>query len=103
MPLINMKLKAAIRNNDVQKVQLDHFDFEGLQGKKSGAFQFSLEIKSGFAIKKATPEARHFAEALAQSPDMMDILRVGHYSFKLEKKLVLNIQKLDPVNAETHG
>ena len=95
LPVIIMKLKTAIKNNDKQELNLDKYDFENVSVKKTAAYKFNLELKEGRAINKSdsTAMARDFALAINEHVVAKDMVKTGHFTFSMGNKFVLTIQK----------
>jgi hypothetical protein len=93
LPLISLKLRQAIAKNDLQQINLDKFDFTHASASKS--YSFSLEFKNGATLNnmKMSPIAREFAEALNSNEAVKQMVKSGHFTFKLSSNFVLSIQK----------
>jgi hypothetical protein len=94
-PLITLKLKQAISKNEVQELTLDKFDFEKTSTNKNIVYSFILDYRNGATTgsMKLSPVAREFAAALNENTVVKDLLKSGHFTFKLGSKFTLSIQK----------
>jgi len=94
-PVIALKLRQAIAKNELQEFAVDRFDFANTSNNKNTAYSFSLEFKNGIAMNsmKMTAVAREFAAALNENQAVMDMVKTGHFTFKMGSKFVLSIQK----------
>src|SRR5436190_6347183 len=95
LPVITMKLRTAVKNNEPQALNLDKYDFENAGVRKNAAFKFNLELKEGRAINNSngTAMARDFALAINENEVAKDMIKTGHFTFSMGNKFVLTIQK----------
>jgi hypothetical protein len=94
-PVIALKLKLAISKNEVQEFMLDKFDFASTGGRKNAVFSFSLEYKEGRPINSMNLStiARDFVAALNENIAAKEMVKTGHFTFKMGNKFNLTIQK----------
>ena len=94
-PVIALKLKQAITKNELQEVVLDKFDFANTGSKKNAVFSFSIEYREGRALNSGnlSAVARDFAAALNENLPAKEMVKTGHFTFKMGNKFVLSIQK----------
>jgi len=93
LPLITLKVKAAIRIGEVQTIEMDKIDFERASDKKNSKFPFDLEMNEGRSqkSKKTSAIALDFARALNENDTAKDLLKVGNFKFVLNNKFVMSI------------
>lgn len=93
LPLITLKVKAAIRIGEVQTIEMDKIDFERASDKKNSKFPFDLEMNEGRSqkSKKTSAIALDFARALNENDTAKDLLKVGNFKFVLSNKFVMSI------------
>ncbi len=93
LPLITLKVKSAIRNGEVQTIEMDKIDFERASDKKNSKFPFDLEMNEGRSQKnkKTSAIALDFARALNENDTAKDLLKVGNFKFVLNNKFVMSI------------
>ena len=103
IPVISMKLKTAIAKNESQAMNLDRFDFENAGLRKNTSHAFNLELREGRAQNsgKLSTLAKEFALSLNENQTIKDILKAGHFNFKVDSKFVLTIQKNQPAGVST--
>jgi hypothetical protein len=94
MPVITMKLKSAVKNNELQKLGMDKIDFENAGSRKNAKYQFNLEMREGRAIsnKSNSPIALDFARALNENDTTKALVKTGHFKFAMDSKFILSIQ-----------
>jgi hypothetical protein len=95
-PLITLKLKQAISKNEPQELAIDKFDFINTSSNKNVAsYTFSLEYKNGMTMNnlKMSAVAREFAAVLTENTVAMEIVKAGHFTFKMGSKFILSIEK----------
>jgi hypothetical protein len=94
LPIIALKLRQAISKNEPQELAVDRFDFANTSNSKT-AYSFNLEFKNGVAMNsmKMSAIAREFAAALNENQTAMDMVKSGHFTFKMGSKFVLSIEK----------
>jgi len=94
LPLITLKLRAALKNGELQEVPTDKIDFEKASNRKNCKYQFNLEMNEGRTLKsKETSAIAHeFAFALNEYPATKDLIKTGNFKFTLNSKFILSIQ-----------
>jgi hypothetical protein len=94
-PLITLKLKLAISKNEPQELLIDKFDFDKVSTNKNASPGFTLDYKDGATSNsmKMSTIAREFAAALNENTAVKDLIRTGHFTFKMGSKYTLSIQK----------
>jgi hypothetical protein len=97
-PLITLKIKQAIVKNELQEFAIDRFDFANTSSNKNAAFSFSLEFKNGVTMNsmKLTAVAREFAAAINENPTAKEMIKSGHFTFKMGSKFIMTIEKVNP-------
>ena len=93
-PVIILKIKSAIKKNEMQHLGIDKIDFENASTRKSVKFQFNLEMKEGRTLtnKNNSAVARDFARALNEYEITKELIRTGHFKFIMNNKFVLSIE-----------
>ncbi|HLG33546.1 MAG TPA: hypothetical protein VI757_01590 [Bacteroidia bacterium] len=93
MPVISMKLRSAVKKNELQKLGMDRIDFENAASRKNAKYQFNLEMREGRAIshKNNSPIALDFARALNENNSINSLIKTGHFVFTMDSKFVLSI------------
>ncbi len=93
LPLITLKVKSAIKNGEVQTIEMDKIDFERASDKKNSKFPFDLEMNEGRSqkTKKTSAIALDFARALNENDVAKDLLKIGNFKFVLNNKFVMSI------------
>jgi hypothetical protein len=51
LPVITMKLKQVIRNNEPSTINMYKFEFQNPGSKKKSNYQFNLELKEGRVVE----------------------------------------------------
>ena len=99
LPVIAMKLKQVIRNNESTHVGMYQFEFHSTGKKKKVGYQFDLEINKGRVINdiSGSAVAKQLSETLRQDPVVRPLLNSGHFLFSLNSDYILTIQKKDEV------
>ena len=94
LPVIFIKIKSAVKKNELQQFGIDKIDFENASHRKNTKFQFTLELNEGRTIisKNISPVARDFARALNDSEMTKNIIKTGRFVFTLNNKFILSIQ-----------
>ena|SRR3569832_84184 len=95
-PLITLKLKQAISKNEAQAINVDKFDFsKAVTGKNNSAFSFTLEYYDGIARNsmKLPAAARELAAVLNENAATKEMIKSGHFTFKMGSTFILSIQK----------
>lgn len=94
MPVISMKLRTAIKKNELQKLSMDKIDFENAGSRKNAKYRFNLEMREGRAIsdKNNSAIALDFASALNENESIKPLINSNHLKFSLDSKFVLSIQ-----------
>ena len=101
LPVIILKLRNAIKSNEAQTLNIDKYDFEDA-GRKTAAYKFNVEMKEGRALyDRSVPAiARDFAKVITEDTVAKEIVRTGHFSFNMNNKFALTIQKNNPIPVE---
>ena len=94
MPVISMKLRTAIKKNELQKLSMDKIDFENAGSRKNAKYRFNLEMREGRAIsdKNNSAIALDFASALNENEAIKSLINSNHLKFSLDSKFVLSIE-----------
>ena len=94
LPVIVMKMKSAVKKNELQQIGMDRIDFENASQKKNARFQFNLEMKQGRLIinKNTSSVARDFARALNEYEITKEMIKASHFKFNLSNKFILSIE-----------
>ena len=94
LPVIALKLKAAVKKREPQLLEIDKLDFERASDKKNAKYQFKLELNEGRALKSKDNSAiaLDFARALNEYEATKQIIKSGSFRFNLNTKFVLTIE-----------
>ena len=94
LPLVSMKLKAAVKKAEIQSIGMDKIDFEKASHRKNCKYQFSLEINEGLVVSRKTTSAiaLDFARALSENEITKELIKSGNYKFNLNSKFILSIE-----------
>jgi len=89
MPIKEKLEKATIK----QSIQLNSEEFRNV-GNRS-RYSFNLEFINGIVSNNigGSAVARDLAKVLEQTPEIMEILKSGHYKFRMDKEFRLWIEK----------
>ncbi len=95
LPVISMKLKQVVRNNESAHVGMYKFEFHSSGKKKKSGYQFDLNIRNGRVINdiSSSPVAAQLSEILRQDPVIKSILNSGYFNFTLNSDFILTIQQ----------
>lgn len=93
-PVIILKIKSALKNNDQQQFSLDRMDFENASQRKNAKFQFNIETREGRSLvnKKTSPVGRDFVRALIENEVTNKLIKEANFKFDMNTKFVLSIQ-----------
>jgi hypothetical protein len=97
MPVITMKLKQVIRNNESAHVGMYQFEFHSSGKKKRTGYQFDLDLDKG-KLKSdisSSPVAKELNEMMKTDSAVKSLLVSGHFNFSLNGDFILTIQKKD--------
>lgn len=94
LPLISLKLKAAVKKAEPQSIGMDKIDFEKASHRKNCKYQFDVEINEGLVLRRKTTSAvgLDLARALSENEVTREILKTGNYKFNLNNKFILSIE-----------
>jgi hypothetical protein len=98
LPVITLKIKAAIRKREPQTLEIDRLDFERASDKKNSKYQFKLELNEGRTLrsKDNSAIALDFARALSENETTKELLKTGSFKFNLNTKFILSIEASQP-------
>lgn len=93
LPVLAMRMKQAIRNNQSYGITLYKPEFLYVAKKKKEVFDFALEIKAGRVMNGAdhTPIAKDFSEVIKTDLTLRQTMGNGHFKFTLNAEFVLTI------------
>jgi hypothetical protein len=94
LPVIALKLKAAVKKREPQQLEIDKLDFERASDKKNAKYQFKLEMNEGRSLrsKDNSAIALDFARALNEYEITKEIIKTGSFKFSMNTKFVLSIE-----------
>ncbi len=95
LPVISMKLKQVIRNNESAHVGMYKFEFHSSGKKKKSGYQFDLNIRNGRVVNDVSTSAvaLQLSEMLRADPTIKSLLNSGHFNFNLNSDFILTIQQ----------
>ncbi|HYV95177.1 MAG TPA: hypothetical protein VE978_25605 [Chitinophagales bacterium] len=94
LPVIAMKLKQVIRNNESSHVGMYQFEFHSTGKKKKVGYQFDLELNKGRVMNDISGSlvAKQLTETMKSDPTVRPLLNSGHFIFSLNSDYILTIQ-----------
>ena len=94
LPVIAMKLKQVIRNNESSHVGMYQFEFHSTGKKKKTGYQFDLELNKGRVMNDISGSlvAKQLTETMKADPVVRPLLNLGHFMFSLNSDYILTIQ-----------
>jgi len=95
VPVIAMKLKQAIRNNQSSAFNVYKPDFQSITKRKKTVFDFTLEVRDG-QVKNtlSLPEvAKDLFKVLKQDANISQLINTGYFTFVLNSDFILTLQK----------
>jgi hypothetical protein len=94
LPVIAMKLKQVIRNNEASHVGMYQFEFHSTGKKKKTGYQFNLELDKGRVLNDISSSlvAKQLSETMKADPIVKPLLNLGHFMFTLNSDYILTIQ-----------
>jgi hypothetical protein len=96
LPVIAMKLRTAVKQGELQKLDMDKLDFEKASNRKNCKYQFDLELNEGRTLRSKTTATigLDFARALNEYEPTRDLIKAGIFKFNLSSKLILSISQI---------
>ena len=94
LPVIAMKLRQVIRNNEASHVGMYQFEFHSTGKKKKVGYQFDLDLNKGRVINDISGSlvAKQLTETMKSDPVVRPLLNSGHFIFSLNSDYILTIQ-----------
>jgi|SRR3954466_11354370 hypothetical protein len=96
LPVIAMKLRSAVKQGELQKLDMDKLDFEKASNRKNCKYQFDLELNEGRTLRSKTTATigLDFARALNEYEPTRDLIKSGIFKFTLSGKFILSISQV---------
>jgi hypothetical protein len=96
LPVIAMKLKTAVKQGEMQLLEMDKVDFEKAGSSKNSKYQFDLEMNEGRTIRSRTASgiALDFSRALMEFESTKELVKTGNFKFNLNSKFVLSMSEI---------
>ncbi|HKR03447.1 MAG TPA: hypothetical protein VJY62_02340 [Bacteroidia bacterium] len=96
LPVIAMKLRSAVKQQELQRLEMDKIDFEKASNRKNCKYQFDLELNEGRTLRSKTTAAigLDFARALNEYEATREIIKSGIFKFNLNGKFILSISEV---------